>query len=89
MNISKRQAAGHEVKAAGIPPQLRGKFVQTALAGTQRPEYRQAAPSNIAGWTLTALNSPTFTGTAIKVDKGTRDDLSVAPMEAPKVNLIG
>ena len=86
MNLSKRQAAGHEVKAAGIPPNMRGKFVQTALAGTQRPEYRQAAPSNIAGWTLTALNSPTFTGTAIKVEKGTRDNLSVSPMEAPTVN---
>ena len=88
MNISKRQAAGHEVKAAGIPPQLRGKFVQTALAGTQRPEYRQAAPSNIAGWTLTALNSPTFTGTAINVEKGTRTDLGVTPMQAPTVNFL-
>ncbi len=89
MNLTKRQAAGHEVKAAGIPPNMRGKFVQTALAGTQRPEYRQQAPSNIAGWTLTALNSPTFTGTAINVEKGTRADLGVTPMEAPKVNLIG
>lgn len=89
MNLTRRQAAGHEVKAAGIPANMRGKFVQTALAGTQRPEYRQQAPSNIAGWTLTALNSPTYTGTAINVEKGTRADLGVTPMEAPKVNLIG
>tara|TARA_Y100000593_G_scaffold76584_1_gene141589 strand:- start:1148 stop:1999 length:852 start_codon:yes stop_codon:yes gene_type:complete len=86
MQLTKRQAAGHEVKAAGIPENMRGKFVQTALAGTQRPEYRQQAPSNIAGWTLTALNSPTYTGTAINVEKGTRDNLDVTPMEAPTVN---
>jgi len=88
MNLSKRQAAGHTVKAAGIPPQLRGKFVQTALANTQRPQYNRAAPSNLAGWTLTALNSPTYTGTKIGIEKGTRDDLGVTPMQAPTVNLL-
>ena len=88
MTLSKKQAAGHTVKAAGIPPQLRGKFVQTALANTQRPQYNRAAPSNLAGWTLTALNSPTYTGTKIGIEKGTRDDLGVTPMQAPTVNLL-